>query len=71
MALEVEDTSGTGLKFLKDYAVEIGADLFVNQYDDRLTFSFQQNEESLWWGGDAVFQENSYMLNVVKQTQIL
>ncbi|MGE4283395.1 MAG: VWA domain-containing protein, partial [Clostridia bacterium] len=67
--LEVEDKSTKPLAFLNDYAKTLEADLFSNQYGNRLTFSLKKDEESLWWG-DAILSDSGYKLTVVKQLQI-
>ena len=64
--LEVEDPSGIPLIFLKDYAEKLGANIFSNQYGDRLTFNYKKDENSLWWG-DARQTESGYTLHVVKE----
>ncbi|MGI6224928.1 MAG: vWA domain-containing protein [Peptococcales bacterium] len=67
--LEVEDPSGIPLTFLKEYAQGIGANIFANQYGDRLTFSFKKDENSLWWG-DAFQSDTGYTLYVIKELHI-
>ena len=67
--LEVKDDSGIPLTFLRDYAQKLGANLFSNQYGDRLTFNFKKDDTCLWWG-DALQNETGYTLSIVKEPHV-
>ncbi|KJS87395.1 MAG: hypothetical protein JM58_04385 [Peptococcaceae bacterium BICA1-8] len=67
--LEVKDDSGIPLTFLKDYAQKLGANLFSNQYGDRLTFNLKKDDTCVWWG-DALQNETGYTLSIVKEPHI-
>lgn len=64
--LVVADNSGIPLKFLKDYAKKLGANIYSSPYSDRLVFSYQKDEDSIWWG-DAQQEDSGYTLSVMKE----
>lgn len=56
------------LQFLKDYATQIGAEIYSSSYSDRLIFNLKQ-PDALWWC-DARETYYGYELNVLKQKLI-
>lgn len=67
--LDVEDSSGAPLYFLKKYAEQNQMKLFTSYYGDRLTFQMSKDEDSLWWG-DAQTDGEGYLLSVVKELRV-
>lgn len=67
--LQVTDTSGIPLEFLKEYVAELGGNIFSSAFGDRLTFTYSKDENSLWWG-DAMLEESGYTLTVVNEPRV-
>ncbi len=67
--LNVTDSSGIPLEFLKEYITELGANIYSNVYWDMLTFTYSEDENSLWWG-DAQLDDSGYILTVVKEPRV-
>lgn len=68
--IQMDRQSGVSLDFLKKYAKSLNADIYSTGYDDRLTFRYKTEENSMWWA-DIQQSGEEYRMTVVKEQLLL